>query len=52
MSGERQLNQNAINSGVFVQAVDKGHEFSLLGVCRQVIGLRQEANFFAILTLV
>ena len=52
MLGQRQLNQDAVDARLIVEAVDQRHQFVLAGGGRQVIGLGNKADFLAVLALV
>ncbi|MOA09598.1 hypothetical protein D3C78_1294410 [compost metagenome] len=47
-----QLDEDAVDGRIGVQAVDQGEQVILGGVRRKVIGLGKEADLFAILALV
>lgn len=52
VSRQRQLQQDAVDSRVFIEAVDQVGECHLSGVGGQVVGLGDKADFLAVLALV
>jgi len=51
-SGQGQLDQDAVDGRVLVQAVDQGEQFVLAGAGGQVMGLGNETDFLAVFALV
>ena len=49
MGGQRQLHQDAVESGVLVQVPDQTHQFVLGDVCGTPDGLGEEADLDAVL---
>ncbi|MCY1536511.1 hypothetical protein D9M68_719710 [compost metagenome] len=47
--GQRQLDQDAVDGRVFIEAVDQGEQVGLAGTGRQVMSFRQKADFLAVL---
>ncbi len=52
VGGEGQLDQNAVDGRVVVQAVDQRQQFFLGGAGGKIVGLGEEADLFAVLALV